>query len=123
MRKNIICLIFLLCTTYVFADYNQDLELRKLLDDISGFIEYQDESISSKYFSANEYITLLKQCILVSNQLDVVMNAKEYFDEYCKKIIEYDESNTNKLTYHDFREWTANYIRTNKGEFQKLSMD
>ena len=46
-------------------------------------------------------------------------NAQDYFDEYCEKLLEYDKTSSQKLTFNDFLEWTANYIRTNKGKFKK----
>ena len=52
MRRILLSLIFLLGSSYVFADYNQDLELRRLLDDLPGFIEYKDETIADKYLDS-----------------------------------------------------------------------
>lgn len=119
MRRILLSLIFLLGSSYVFADYNQDLELRRLLDDLPGFIEYKDETIADKYLTAREYISLIKAGVLYVEHSEVVINAQEYFDEYCEKIIEYDNSSKEKLTFHDFFEWTSNYIRTNRGKFPK----
>ena len=119
MKRMILCIIMLVSCFSVFADYNQDLELRRHLDMFPKFLEDQDSSIADDYYTAWQYITVIKMCFLESGNLEIQLNAQEYFDEYCEKLKEYDNNSSQKLTFHDFLEWTADYIRTNKGKYKK----
>ena len=122
MKKLFFCIAMLLCSLCAFADYNQDLELRRHLDMFPKFLVDQDPSIADAYYTGAQYIFVIKMCFIQSDNLDIEVNAQEYFDEYCEKLLEYDKSSTQKLKFNDFLEWTANYIRTNKGKFKKEQM-
>ena len=119
MKKLFFCIAMLLCSLCAFADYNQDLELLRHLDMFPKFLVHQDPSIADAYYTGAQYIFVIKMCFIQSDNLDIEVNAQEYFDEYCEKLLEYDKSSTQKLKFNDFLEWTANYIRTNKGKFKK----
>ena len=83
------------------------------------FLVDQDPSIADAYYTGAQYIFVIKMCFIQSDNLDIEVNAQDYFDEYCEKLLEYDKTSSQKLTFNDFLEWTANYIRTNKGKFKK----
>ena len=119
MKKLFFCIAMLLCSLCTFADYNQDLELRRHLDMFPKFLVHQDPSIADEYYTGAQYIFVIKMCFIQSDNLDIEVNAQDYFDEYCEKLLEYDKTSSQKLTFNDFLEWTANYIRTNKGKFKK----
>lgn len=109
----------LLSCVCLFADYNQDLKLRRELDCIAGFLEYQDSSIANKYFTGADYLLFLKTGFFYANEMNIVEEAQDYFDEFCEKVLEYDQSSPKKLTYHDFLTWTHDYVVKNKGKFLK----
>ena len=46
MKKLFFCIAMLLCSLCAFADYNQDLELRRHLDMFPKFLVHQDPSIA-----------------------------------------------------------------------------
>ncbi|HHX58116.1 MAG TPA: hypothetical protein GX710_08880 [Clostridiales bacterium] len=119
MKREITLVLFVFVVFRLFADYDDDLQLRRLLIDIPGFCETQDSSLPEKYVSAGEYISTVKLIILGVEKIEVVLNAKEYYDDYCKAIKEYDNSVSHKLTFHDFYMWTDNYVQTNRGKYPK----